>query len=168
MARYGQVLLRRLTFQYCDRMGCSVGVREYIQDTLPAFAEQNPHIDVLTLKKRNKFPLVKAEYALLPNDAAHLERVITRQQQAQQQPDQQGQEQEQEQQRQQHLDKQQQQQQRMNSNVIGLKSCSPQEIQELVWWLTQSQCRPRTSRIPVKHVVSKQRSIQGSWTATTF
>lgn len=36
--------------------------REYIQDTLPAFAEQNPHIDVFTLKKRNKFPLVKAEY----------------------------------------------------------------------------------------------------------
>lgn len=27
MARYGQTLLRTLTLQYCDRMGCSVGMR---------------------------------------------------------------------------------------------------------------------------------------------
>lgn len=46
--------------------------REYIQDTLPAFAEQNPHIDVLTLKKRNKFPLVKAEYGKHPQQLLHV------------------------------------------------------------------------------------------------
>jgi hypothetical protein len=27
MARYGKVLLQRLTFQYCDRMGSSRGMR---------------------------------------------------------------------------------------------------------------------------------------------
>lgn len=116
--------------------------------------------------------------ALLPHNAAHLERKLMRQQQEQEQQQQQlAQQQLAGQQQQQQLTQQQQQQpqqsskqstQRMNSNVIGVKSRSAAEIKEVVWWLTQSQCRPRTSRIPARHMVSKHRSIQGPWNATTF
>jgi hypothetical protein len=116
--------------------------------------------------------------ALLPHNADHLERKLMRQQLEQQQqqsaqPSSAGQQQRPTQQQQQ----QQQQPQhgskqsappRMNSNVIGVKSRSAAEIREVVWWLTQSQCRPRTSRIPARHMVSKHRSIQGPWNATTF
>lgn len=160
MARYGQKLLRQLTFQYCDRMGCSVGMREYIQTALPGFQQRHPDVKVVTVMRRNQFPLVKAEYDLLPNDAAHLGRILMRQQQQQQHPQQQ-------QLQQQPLQKQQEPR-RLNSNVIGVKQRSAADIRGVVWWLTQSQCRPRTRRIPAKHMVSKQPSIQGAWNATTF
>lgn len=97
MARYGQTLLRQLTLQYCDRMGCSVGMRwviqpfqsstptntlthayntarplpassfvspprEYIESALPGFRQRHPDVQVVTLLRRNRFPLVKAEY----------------------------------------------------------------------------------------------------------
>jgi hypothetical protein len=55
-----------------------------------------------------------------------------------------------------------------NSNVIGVKHRSASEIGEVVWWLSQSQCRPTQRRITAKHIRSKQPSIQGSWTTTTF
>ena len=57
---------------------------------------------------------------------------------------------------------------RLNSNVIGVKHLEPEAIKQVVWWLSQSQGRPKTSRIPSKHIVSKQPSIQGAWTASTF
>eukprot|EP00775_Hariotina_reticulata_P013708 gene13708-13830_t len=62
MARYGKVLLQRLTFQYCDRMGSSQGMRDYIQQQLPALKDQLPHVETVTTVKRNRFPYVKAEY----------------------------------------------------------------------------------------------------------
>jgi hypothetical protein len=103
---------------------------------------------------------------LLPNDAAHLGRILMRQQ-PQQQQQQQQQHPQQQQLQQQPLQKQQEPR-RLNSNVIGVKQRSAADIREVVWWLTQSQCRPRTRRIPAKHMVSKQPSIQGAWNATTF
>lgn len=57
---------------------------------------------------------------------------------------------------------------RHNSNVIGLKHMSAEEVRRVVWWLAQSQGRPRTRPAPGKRVVSSQPSIQGMWTATTF
>jgi hypothetical protein len=57
---------------------------------------------------------------------------------------------------------------RLNSNVIGVKHLEPDAIKQVVWWLSQSQGRPKTRRIPSKHIVSKQPSIQGAWTASTF
>lgn len=118
--------------------------------------------------------------ARLPHNADHLERKLMRQQLEQQQQSAQqpsaGQQQQQAPQQQhrsqvkqllQHSSKQSAPS-CMNSNVIGMKSRSAAEIREVVWWLTQSQCRPRTSRIPARHMVSKHRSIQGPWNATTF
>ncbi|WIA09047.1 hypothetical protein OEZ85_008461 [Tetradesmus obliquus] len=170
MARYGKVLLQRLTFQYCDRMGSSRGMREYLDQLLPAFTKQHPNVQITTVQKRNQFPYVKAEYALLPNDTAHLERQLWQQAQeaAQQQPLR-------------TAAKAKQRTQaagaaaaaaagpaRLNSNVIGVKHLEPEAIKQVVWWLSQSQGRPKTSRIPSKHIVSKQPSIQGAWTASTF
>jgi hypothetical protein len=61
-----------------------------------------------------------------------------------------------------------QEQPRTNTRVVAVNSRSPKQIQQTVWWLTQSQCRPLTSRVPARHIVSKNRSIQGAWTVTTF
>jgi alkaline phosphatase len=112
--------------------------------------------------------------ALLPNDAAHLERQLWQQAQAaqQQQPQQLVS-------RSRHPKKQRSDaaaaaaaaaegQPRLNNNVIGVKHLEPRDIQQVVWWLSQSQGRAKTSRIPTKHIVSKQPSIQGVWTASTF
>lgn len=162
MARYGKVLLQRLTFQYCDRMGSSQGMRAYLDNLLPAFAKENPNVQITTVQKRNQFPYVKAEYALLPNDAAHLERQLWKQaQQAaqQQQPSSK---------RRPRAAAAATEAERMHSNVIGVKHLAAGDIQQVVWWLSQSQGRPKTRRIPSKHIVSRQPSIQGAWTASTF
>lgn len=55
-----------------------------------------------------------------------------------------------------------------NSNVIGVKHYSPAQIQETVWWLSQSQCRSMERRIPANHISTKRPSIQGVWSVTTF
>lgn len=45
----------------------SVGLcREYIQTVLPAFKARHPDVEVFTVKRRNQFPLVKAEYGENP------------------------------------------------------------------------------------------------------
>lgn len=36
--------------------------REYIQSTLPGWQQRNPDVKVVTVMRRNHFPLVKAEY----------------------------------------------------------------------------------------------------------
>jgi hypothetical protein len=56
----------------------------------------------------------------------------------------------------------------LNRNVIGVKHASAADIRSVVWWLSQSQCRSTRNRIPAKHIMSKQPSIQGAWSATTF
>eukprot|EP00878_Enallax_costatus_P007177 GHUV01007521.1.p1 GENE.GHUV01007521.1~~GHUV01007521.1.p1 ORF type:complete len:169 (+),score=54.61 GHUV01007521.1:323-829(+) len=165
MARYGKLLLQRLTFQYCDRMGSSQGMREYIEHYLPSLKESvkyhNPHIQILTEPKRNRFPLVKAEYAPLANSSlAHLEKQL--QQPAMQYA----------QQALKHSRRRQQEAAaeapRLNSNIVGLKHLSAAEIKSVVWWLTQSQGRPATTRVPNKHIRSRRCSIQGAWTPNTF
>lgn len=36
--------------------------REYIESVLPSFKQRHPDVEVVTVKRRNQFPLVKAEY----------------------------------------------------------------------------------------------------------
>lgn len=56
----------------------------------------------------------------------------------------------------------------LNSNIVGVKHLSAAEIKHIVWWLTQSQGRPTTTRVPNKHIRSRRCSIQGAWTSSTF
>eukprot|EP00879_Flechtneria_rotunda_P005169 GHRR01005451.1.p1 GENE.GHRR01005451.1~~GHRR01005451.1.p1 ORF type:complete len:171 (+),score=37.79 GHRR01005451.1:332-844(+) len=167
MARYGKVLLQRLTFQYCDRMGCSQGMREYLEQQLPAFAKRQPHVEVATVIKRNRFPLVEAEYAVLPHNEAHMKRQLR--QEAESTLTQ--------------ASNNYAQQANSNtciatktaagasqrrSNVIGVKHQDAKGIADIVWWLSQSQGRSTQKRIPMKHVDGHRRSIQGQWTASMF
>lgn len=166
MAKYGKLLLQRLTFQYCDRMGSSRGMREYIEQHLPALqrslTHHNPDIQIVTEAKRNRFPLVKAEYAQLQADSAYIERHLQQAANIQRQ-------------QQQHTQGRDQQQSKpiragvpVSSNVVGVKHQSAEDIKSVVWWLTQSQGRAMTSRVPNKHIRSRRPSIQGEWTPNTF
>lgn len=56
----------------------------------------------------------------------------------------------------------------LNSNSVGVKHQSATDIKEVVWWLTQSQGRPATRRVPNKHIRTRRHSIQGAWNASTF
>ena len=95
MSRYGRLLLRRVRLQYCDHTTPSQGLRlapqqlpksvglawtrhpcfaalfrEYLQDHLSEFKQQNPHVNVETFMKRGKFPYIHAEYCKYRSAAA--------------------------------------------------------------------------------------------------
>jgi hypothetical protein len=57
---------------------------------------------------------------------------------------------------------------KLHSHTVALRNLTPPEIARELWWLASSQGRPQSSRIPVRHVVSKRPSIQGAWSAGTF
>ena len=54
--------LKALTLRYCDWGGSSRGARAYIQKELVPWATDNPAVTVSTAIKRNKHPVLIAEY----------------------------------------------------------------------------------------------------------
>jgi len=59
MARFGVWQLKKLEVQFCGWGGSSKGVREFIKDTLPAFQQNNPQLEVITTQKKRKASITK-------------------------------------------------------------------------------------------------------------
>jgi hypothetical protein len=55
-----------------------------------------------------------------------------------------------------------------HTHPVSLRNLTPQEISRELWWLIGSQGRPQHSRVPPKRVISRNPSIQGAWSPTTF
>lgn len=57
---------------------------------------------------------------------------------------------------------------KLHNHTVGLRNMTAGQVQKELWWLCSSQGRPQSSRIPAKRVVSRNPSIQGMWSVTTF
>eukprot|EP00877_Chromochloris_zofingiensis_P015103 jgi/Chrzof1/9847/Cz04g18060.t1 len=55
-----------------------------------------------------------------------------------------------------------------STRTVGVKHRSPKDISDIVWWLRCSQGYNTRNRIPMARIISKQPSVQGSWTISTF
>ncbi|KAH9829136.1 putative mitochondrial ribosomal protein L43 [Teratosphaeria destructans] len=53
---------KRLDFHYCDWAGSSRGMNAFLKSTLPAFAKQNPQIEICVSPRPGKHPVVKGSY----------------------------------------------------------------------------------------------------------
>ncbi|EIE22936.1 hypothetical protein COCSUDRAFT_83708 [Coccomyxa subellipsoidea C-169] len=62
MARLGVWQLRKLTLNYCNISGSSRGARTFVEDYLPTFKQENPHLQVLEDLQPGRHPYLKAEY----------------------------------------------------------------------------------------------------------
>jgi len=147
MSRYGRLLLRRIRLQYCDHTTPSQGLREYLQDHLSEFKQQNPHVNVETIMKRGKLPYIHAEYlypraALRGVNPSTTGQTMSKKAAAELAA-------------------------ATSARTIGVKHKSAAEIREHLWWLRCGQGRNAQKRVPGKHWVSKQPSIQGAWTVNT-
>ncbi len=54
--------LARITIKFCKEKGHSSGVRNFIENEIVAFAERNPHAAVYLKPRRNRTPVIVAEY----------------------------------------------------------------------------------------------------------
>lgn len=68
MSRYGAWLLKKLKIRYCDWGGSSAGMRDFVASDLPAFRAANPQIEIETVVRRNRHPVVEGTFA---NAAIH-------------------------------------------------------------------------------------------------
>lgn len=55
--------LHRLTIRFCKQNDASMGLRNFIEHSLPQFARENPQTVVYVLPIRNSIPTLRAEYA---------------------------------------------------------------------------------------------------------
>ncbi|KAK3148045.1 hypothetical protein QOZ80_3BG0289910 [Eleusine coracana subsp. coracana] len=70
MALRGVWQLQKLVVNYCDWGGSSRGIRTFMEQHLPAFRENNPHLEVVTELVRGQHPNLKGIYK------NHNERVV--------------------------------------------------------------------------------------------
>jgi large subunit ribosomal protein L43 len=56
------VQCKRLDFHYCDWAGSSRGMNIFIRHSLPAFAKQNPNIEITVSPRPNHHPLIRGHY----------------------------------------------------------------------------------------------------------
>jgi large subunit ribosomal protein L43 len=54
--------LMRLTIKFCKERPTSQGIREYIESDIIQFAKENPHVALYLKPRRNRSPVVVAEY----------------------------------------------------------------------------------------------------------
>jgi len=54
--------LMRLTVKFCKERGSSSGVRHFLQSDIVQFAKENPSVAVYLKPRRNRSPVVVAEY----------------------------------------------------------------------------------------------------------
>lgn len=54
--------LMRLTIKFCKERPTSQGVREYIEQDIVQFAKENPHVALYLKPRRNRSPVIVAEY----------------------------------------------------------------------------------------------------------
>mmetsp|Transcript_3480 Transcript_3480/g.8672 ORF Transcript_3480/g.8672 Transcript_3480/m.8672 type:complete len:117 (-) Transcript_3480:123-473(-) len=62
MARHGAWQLKQLTLKYCEFSGSSRGVREFVDNMLPAFTRKHPQYDVVAEVRRGRHPFVKGDF----------------------------------------------------------------------------------------------------------
>ncbi|CAL8470787.1 g10329 [Coccomyxa elongata] len=62
MARLGVWQLRKLTLNYCSFSGSSKGARAFVEDFLPTFKQENPHLQIIEELQPGQHPYLKAEY----------------------------------------------------------------------------------------------------------
>ncbi|GAB7347119.1 hypothetical protein MBLNU459_g3243t1 [Dothideomycetes sp. NU459] len=53
---------KRLDFHYCDWAGSSKGMNAFLKHTLPAFAQQNPQIEITVSPRPRKHPVIKGHF----------------------------------------------------------------------------------------------------------
>lgn len=54
--------LMRLTIKFCKERPTSQGIREFIENDVVQFAKENPHVALYLKPRRNRSPVVVAEY----------------------------------------------------------------------------------------------------------
>ncbi len=54
--------LMRLTIKFCKERSTSEGVRHFIENDVVAFAQQNPHVALYLKPRRNRSPVLVAEF----------------------------------------------------------------------------------------------------------
>ena len=54
--------LMRLTVKFCKERPTSQGVREFIEEDIVQFARENPHVALYLKPRRNRSPVIVAEY----------------------------------------------------------------------------------------------------------
>ena len=54
--------LMRLTIKFCKERPTSQGIREFIENDIVQFAKENPHVALYLKPRRNRSPVVVAEY----------------------------------------------------------------------------------------------------------
>ncbi|KAG5192450.1 thioredoxin-like protein [Tribonema minus] len=62
MATRGVMQLQRIHIRYCDWGGSSQGMRDFIGRELVAFAKAVPHCEIITEVRRNRHPIIRADY----------------------------------------------------------------------------------------------------------
>jgi large subunit ribosomal protein L43 len=62
MSKNGVLQLQRILVRYCDLGGSSRGVRGFVQSELVDFARSVPHAQVVTEIRRNRHPILRADY----------------------------------------------------------------------------------------------------------
>ncbi|KAI5776353.1 thioredoxin-like protein [Geopyxis carbonaria] len=53
---------KRLDFNYCDWAGSSKGMKEFLKHSLPAFAKQNPGVEMIVSPRPHKHPIIRGTY----------------------------------------------------------------------------------------------------------
>ncbi|KAK4992275.1 39S ribosomal protein L51, mitochondrial [Elasticomyces elasticus] len=53
---------KRLDFHYCDWAGSSKGMNAFLKHTLPAFARQNPQVEITISPRPRKHPVIRGTY----------------------------------------------------------------------------------------------------------
>ncbi len=54
--------LARVTVKFCKEAPSSSGVRNFIETQIVPFAEKNPSVAIYLKPRRNRFPVIVAEY----------------------------------------------------------------------------------------------------------
>lgn len=54
---------KRITITYCNFGGSSSGIRDFLRQRLPNFAEKYPEVEFRILEKPGKHPVLKGEYS---------------------------------------------------------------------------------------------------------
>ncbi len=57
---------KRIDFAYCDWAGSSRGMTDFLKTRLPAFAKENPQIEMTVSNRPHKHPIVRGKYSRLP------------------------------------------------------------------------------------------------------